>query len=347
MSEKADVQELARVGLVVIGRNEGDRLARCLRSVRAIPNRVYVDSGSTDGSVALARAERVSVVELTTPPHFTAARARNAGLAQLLIAAADLEFVQMIDGDCEVQPGWIAAGLAALRAQLDHAVVFGRQRERHPERSVYNALCDDEWNVPIGESATCGGNALFRVEALRQVGFYNATMIAGEEPELSIRLRKRGWRLRRIDAEMNLHDAAMSRFSQWWQRTRRSGHAFGELSFLHPDVRDPNSPRSVLSILAWGGVMPAMLLLAALLALTLNPLWWVAAGLLVLPWPLRMVQLARRQRRRGLSAKVALASGILLMVGKLPQFLGLMGYYFNRLSGRASRLIEYKAKGTA
>jgi GT2 family glycosyltransferase len=347
MSETAHVLELAKLGLVVIGRNEGDRLARCLRSVRAIPNRIYVDSGSTDGSVALARAERVTVVELVTPPHFTAARARNAGLARLLTAAADLEFVQMIDGDCEVQPGWIAAGLAAMRAEPDLAVVFGRQRERYPERSVYNALCDDEWNVPIGESAACGGNAFFRVEPLRQVGFYNATMIAGEEPELSIRLRKRGWRLRRIDAEMDLHDAAMSRFSQWWHRTRRSGHAFGELSFLHPDVRNPNSPRAVLSILVWGGVMPAMLLLATLLALTLNPLWWIAAGLLVLPWPLRMVQLARRQQRRGLRAKVALASGILLMVGKLPQFLGLMGYYFNRLSGRASRLIEYKAKGTA
>jgi glycosyltransferase involved in cell wall biosynthesis len=338
---------LAKLGLVVIGRNEGDRLARCLRSVRAIPNRVYVDSGSTDGSVALARAEGVTVVELATPPHFTAARARNAGLAQLLTAHADLDFVQMVDGDCEVQPGWIAAGLAALCAEPDLAVVFGRRRERHPERSVYNALCDDEWNVPIGEASTCGGDALFRVDALRQVDFYNAAMIAGEDPELSMRLKKKGWRIRRIDVEMTLHDAAMTRFSQWWHRIRRSGHAYGEMAFLHPDVRDPNCPRSVLSILVWGGVMPAMMLLALLLALTINPAWWVAAGLLILALPLRMLQLAGRQQRRGLSAKVAMASGSLLILGKLPQFLGLMSYYFNRASGRASRLIEYKGHGTA
>jgi Glycosyl transferase family group 2 len=310
---------LAKLGLVVIGRNEGDRLARCLRSVRAIPNRVYVDSGSTDGSVALARAEGVTVVELATPPHFTAARARNAGLAQLLTA----------------------------HTEPDLAVVFGRRRERHPERSVYNALCDDEWNVPIGEASTCGGDALFRVDALRQVDFYNAAMIAGEDPELSMRLKKKGWRIRRIDVEMTLHDAAMTRFSQWWHRIRRSGHAYGEMAFLHPDVRDPNCPRSVLSILVWGGVMPAMMLLALLLALTINPAWWVAAGLLILALPLRMLQLAGRQQRRGLSAKVAMASGSLLILGKLPQFLGLMSYYFNRASGRASRLIEYKGHGTA
>lgn len=338
---------LANVGLVVIGRNEGERLVRCLMSVRAIPERVYVDSGSTDGSVAMARAEGVSVVELPTPPQFTAARARNAGIAQLLAANPDLEFVQMVDGDCEVQPGWLSAALTTLRAEPDVALVFGRRRERYPERSLYNALCDDEWNAPIGESAGCGGDALFRVEALRQVDFYNPAMIAGEDTELSMRLRKRGWRLLRIDTEMTLHDAAITRFDQWWRRARRSGHGYGEMAFLHPDARDPNWPRSVRSIFVWGGVIPAMLLLSILLAFTTNPRWVIAAALLFVLWPVRMAQLARRQVRRGLSRRVAWASGILLMVGKLPQFLGLIGYHFDRLSGRASRLIEYKGPGTA
>jgi glycosyltransferase involved in cell wall biosynthesis len=42
--------------------------------------RVYVDSGSSDGSAQLALKDGVTVIELTVPPHFTAARARNAGL---------------------------------------------------------------------------------------------------------------------------------------------------------------------------------------------------------------------------------------------------------------------------
>lgn len=345
--DPADAAGLANVGLVVIGRNEGERLVRCLTSVRTIPERVYVDSGSIDGSVEMARGEGVSVVELPTPPRFTAARARNAGVAALLAANPSLEFVQMVDGDCEVQPGWIETALAVLRAESDVALVFGRRRERYPERSVYNALCDDEWNAPIGESAGCGGDALFRVEALRQVNFYNPTMIAGEDTELSMRLRKRGWRLLRIDTEMTLHDAAITSFDQWWRRVRRSGHGYGEMAFLHPDARDPNWPRSVRSILVWGGVMPGMLLLSILLALTSSPLWGIASALLFILWPLRMTQLAQRQRRRGLSPRVARASGILLMVGKLPQFLGLIGYHFDRLLGRTSRLIEYKGPGNA
>jgi glycosyltransferase involved in cell wall biosynthesis len=342
MSDMTDISGFARVGLVVIGRNEGERLARCLASVRAIPARVYVDSGSTDGSVALARGEGVTVVALPVPPHFTAARARNAGLAQLLADHPYLEFVQMVDGDCELRAEWLEAAVAALRAEPDVALVFGRLRERYPERSIYNALCDDEWNSPVGEAPVSGGNVLFRVVALREVDFYNPAMIAGEDTELSMRLRKRGWRLRQIDAEMGLHDAGITHLGQWWRRTRRSGHGYGEMAFLHPDARAPNWPRTVRSILFWGGLMPTMLLVAILLALTFNPRWWIAAALLLIPCPLRMVQLTRRQRRRGLSARVARTSGILLMFGKLPQFLGLIGYHRDRLSGRSSRLIEYK-----
>ena len=343
MSETAT---FANLGLVAIGRNEGQRLARCLMSVRTIPSRVYVDSGSSDGSVALARDAGASVIELPVPPNFTAARARNAGLAQLLAENPNLEFVQMIDGDCELQPGWIEAGVAALRGDSDLAVVFGRCRERYPERSIYNALCEYEWNSPPGDAAVCGGNALFRVNALRQVDSYNPAMIAGEDTELSMRLRKRGWRLRSLDIEMALHDAAMTRFSQWWIRTRRSGHAYGEMAYLHPDARNPDWPRTVRRIVFWGGGMTALLLVAILLSLVVDSRWWLVALLVFLPWPIRMMQLTRRQFRGGLPLRVARASGVLLMVGKIPQFLGLIAYHLNRLTGRKSRLIEHKGPET-
>lgn len=346
MSETAPIPGFVKLGLVVIGRNEGERLARCLMSVRTVPNRVYVDSGSTDGSVEFARESGVSVVELPVPPKFTAARARNAGLSQLLAANPNLEFVQMVDGDCEVRPGWIETALAALHADSSLALVFGRCRERYPERSIFNALCDDEWNAPIGEATVCGGNALFRVSALGQVNFYNSAMIAGEDTELSMRLRKRGWRLRALDKEMTFHDAAITRFSQWWSRTRRSGHAYGEMAFLHPDARDPNWPRTVRSILFWGCAMPSLLLVAVFLSLIANRGWWIVTAVLFLPWPIKMLQLTFRQLHRGLSFRVARASGILLMLGKIPQFLGLMGYHRNRLTGRESRLIEHKGPET-
>jgi GT2 family glycosyltransferase len=332
--------------LVVIGRNEGARLARCLSSVSSIPNRVYVDSGSTDGSVLLARGMGVDVVELPVPPNFTAARARNAGLTRLLAHSPDLQFVQMVDGDCEVLPGWVEHGLEAIEADPGLAAVFGRLRERFPEGSIYNALCDDEWNLPIGEATAAIGITLFRVSALQQVDFYNPGIIAGEDSELSLRLRQRGWRIRRLDVEMALHDAAMFTFRQWWTRTRRSGHGYAELSFLHPEARNPNWPRSARSIVIWGGVVAPALVLTLLLALLVDPRWWLGVGFFLLPWPVRMFQIARRERRRGLTPPVARASGILLMLGKVPQFIGYLGYHRDRLLGRASRLIEHKGVET-
>ena len=346
-SDNVVISALEKLGVVVIGRNEGERLARCLASTRLVANRVYVDSGSSDGSVALARAEGFHVVELSKPPPFTAARARNAGLAQLLAARPDLELVQVIDGDCEMRPGWLETAVSVLRGDPALALVFGRRRERHPERSIYNALCDDEWNVPVGEATGVGGDALFRVAALRDVNFYNPAMIAGEDTELAMRLRKRGWRLYRIDSEMTLHDAAITRFSQWWSRTRRSGHGYGEMAFLHPDARDPNWPRTVRSIAIWGGALPALLVIAIALALGLDGLFWILAAMVILAWPVNIVRLARRRKRQGLSSKLAWASGTLLMLGKLPQFQGLVGFYCDRLLGRASRLIEYKGPEAA
>jgi hypothetical protein len=156
-----------------------------------------------------------------------------------------------------------------------------------------------------------------------------------------MRLRKSGWLLRRIDAEMTVHDAAITRFGQWWRRTRRSGHGFGEMAHLHPDARIPNWPRTVRSITVWGALLPASLLLAVLIACLITPLAWIAVLLVALPWPLKMLQLAHAQRRRGLAPPVARASGVLLMLGKFPQLLGLLGYHYDRLAGRASRLIEY------
>jgi GT2 family glycosyltransferase len=336
----------SQVGIVVIGRNEGDRLARCLASTRGFAHRVYVDSGSTDCSVALAHQEGAVVVELPVPPKFTAARARNAGIEALLLASPELPFVQAVDGDCEVRPDWIDAGLAALEKDPRLGAVFGRRRERFPERSVYNALCDDEWNVPVGEAFCFGGDVLFRAEAIRAASGYDDTMIAGEDPDFSTRLRKAGWRIERIDAEMTLHDAAMLRFGQWWNRTRRAGHAFAELAERHPDVQETGWRKSCRSIIIWGGVLPFALVMALLLALTM-PYFWIAAALLALLWPLKIVQIALRQRRRLGSIKLALASGALLMIGKLPELLGLIEYHRNRRSGRSSTLIEYKGAPSA
>ena len=331
-----------RVGVIVIGRNEGERLKACLRSIPPGSDVVYVDSGSTDGSVEFAQGMGFDVVALDTSRGFTAARARNAGLER--IGGRGLEFVQMVDGDCELDVGWVDAALAAFVDHPDLAVVFGRRRERFPERSIYNRLCDEEWDVPVGEARSCGGDALFRLSPLLATGGYNGDIIAGEEPDLCLRLRKTGWRIRRIDAEMTRHDAAMTHFSQYWRRSKRSGHAFAELLQRHGAAAEPRWQAQVNSIILWGGILPALIVLLALAAFALPALAWVAL-LLAAVFPVQIARIGWRKHRSGVPLGFALASAFFLMVGKLPQLTGVIRYRRTRAAAKAPTIIEYKGAG--
>lgn len=314
-----------RVGAVIIGRNEGARLVACLASFPAwVRPLVYVDSGSTDGSVAAARVAGAEVVALDMSQPFTAARARNAGFARLQELAAP-DFVQFVDGDCRIQPGWLEAAASFLSARPSVAVVCGRRREVHPEASIWNRLCDAEWDTPPGQAKACGGDALMRVAAVAAVGGYDPTLIAGEEPELCVRLRRAGWEVWRIDHEMTLHDAAMTRIGQWWKRTRRAGHAFAEGAAMHGAPPERHWVAETRRAVLWGLVLP----LVTLLGLAVTP--W--AGLLLLAYPLQVLRLSRRIGRE---------RAAFLVLGKFPEAQGVLEYHLNRLRKRRAGLIEYK-----
>ena len=57
----------------------------------------------------------------------------------------------------------IEQAYSALANQPNLAIVCGRLRERFPEQSIYNRLCDMEWDTPVGETKACGGIAMMRV----------------------------------------------------------------------------------------------------------------------------------------------------------------------------------------
>lgn len=330
-----------RVGIVVIGRNEGERLRKSLESMAASESRiVYVDSGSTDGSLEMSRSKGVEVVELDLSIPFTAARARNAGFDRLLELEPELERVQFVDGDCEMVAGWLELAERTLTERPELAAVCGRRRERHPEASIYNLVCDIEWDTPIGEAAEFGGDVMVRAEAFRKVGGYNPAMIAGEDPELALRLRKLGYKLARIDAEMTRHDAAISRFGQWWLRTLRSGHAYAEISAVHAGPMVKVQMRESASIWFWGlGVPTAALLLA-----------WPTRGLsllLLLGYAVLYYRTRRGSAGRGLSAHDAKWYAFFLCLSKFPSALGQLKYWSNRIRGKGSRLIEYKGPEAA
>jgi len=334
-----------RTGFVTIGRNEGERLERCLRAVRAVSDAVvYVDSGSTDGSVAFARSLRVEVVELDPTLPFSMSRGRNAGWRRLLEMHPDLDAIQFLDGDCELIVGWMEAASEFLIAHPDVSVVCGRRRERFPENSLYNRLCDVEWNSPVGEARSCGGDALMRVAPLRDSGGFNEELIAGEEPELCLRIREAGGRIWRIDQDMTWHDANILSLKQWWKRHVRGGYGAVDVATRCADRSEVLFASQVRSARRW--VIVSVLLWFASYGFSFVGSYVASMSLKVMilgAWAAQAVRigLGVRQRCDG-DIPLALKYGFMTMLAKWPQSIGQWRYWRDRAEKRPTRLIEYK-----
>lgn len=338
MTAPAPLQD---VGAVVIGRNEGAALHACLNSVTPrVAAVVYVDSGSTDDSVAFAKKLGVTVIDLDTSVPFTAARARDAGLKKLLELQPGLTFVQFVDGDCEVNEHWLNTAHDALTGDDNLAVVCGRRRERFPDATIYNRHCDMEWDTPVGEAKACGGDAMMRIQAYQQAGGFNTKLICGEEPELCIRIRAAGWTVRRLDAEMTLHDAKMTRFGQFWKRSVRGGWAYAEGSAMHGKPPERHCVRQSRNTWFYGLILPI-----ALIGLS-----WVSYGislvLLAVIYLRHVLKVQNDRLRRGDKPEHAWRYARLATIAKLPEAIGQLQYWLTRLRGRQATIIEYKPTGT-
>ena len=332
------------IAVVVIGRNEGERLKYCLRSIPDNIPAVYVDSGSTDGSVAYARSIGVTVLELEMSIGFTAARARNVGWRHVVSDHSyNAKFIQFIDGDCELDKAWLDKATQEIHDDPKLAVVFGRRRERFPARSIYNRICDDEWNVPIGLVASCGGDALFLVAALQSVGGYCDDLIAGEEPDLCLRLGRLGWYVRRVDAEMTLHDANIIYFKSWWRRAKRGGFAYAAHALKHGDRSNPQWLHQLRSIMVWGFIWPIGGLIFATFWGFWNPLGGIALMAAILgSYAAQVLRIAARKHSSGSTRRFAIQYSLLMMIGKFAAFSGIILCWVSRLLNRRVKLIEYK-----
>jgi GT2 family glycosyltransferase len=325
-----------RVGAVVIGRNEGERLRVCLGSVAGSDCVVYVDSGSTDGSRELARSMGALVVALDSSIPFTAARARSEGFARLQQADPLITYVQFVDGDCELAEGWLTGGSEALDHEPRTAVVCGRLRERRPKASIYNRLCEIEWSEPPGQVDACGGIAMVRAGAFREVKGFNTAMIAGEEPELCVRLRQAGWTIRRLDAEMALHDAAMTCFAQWWRRAVRSGFAFASGAWIHGTGPTRHWVRQTVRVWIWAVAVP----IAAIVAAFFSPL---VALLIPMVYLIPLVRAFTTARRRGAAANDAAIYSAFCLIGKWAELCGQVRFATQLITSRQQQLIEYRS----
>ena len=333
---KTDVKlGMDTIGVVVIGRNEGERLKRCLASVlekvRAI---VYVDSGSTDGSPEYAKSQGVEVVSLDMSIPFSAGRARNEGFDHLQQNHKGIRFVQFVDGDCEVCDGWLGKVFDFLEVNPEYAVAAGQRHEKFPEASVYNRLCDLEWNTPVGEAESCGGDFMIRADAFAQVQGFNPTVVAGEEPDMCYRLRKNGWKVYRLDHSMTMHDAAISRFGQWWNRTVRCGHAYAQGYYLHRQDGEGFCFRLSSKSWIWALCIPLIILL---LSVFVSPLFLGLLGF----YPLQFAKIAVQENKRIKNGKLSLIYAFFTVLAKWPQLMGQILFVKRKLMDKKLSIIEY------
>ena len=322
------------IGIVVIARDEGERLCRSLDSLRQCGAPVvYADSCSTDGSVELARERGIEVVELDRTRPVNAARARNAGFARLLELHPGLAHVFFVDGDCRLVDGFLEQGRAALEADPGLAAVCGRRRESAPEASPYNRVVDSEWNTPVGETEAAGGDVLVRVRAFAEIGGYEETLDAGEDPEMCFRLRRRGWRIRRIAADMTLHDVALTSFGAWWKRHARGGHAYARSALLHAGLG--YNHRACASILFWGALLPLFLLACAIGGA------WGALALLA-GYPLLWLRVRASRLALGEAHDRAALYASFIVLGKFAEAQGVLACFVALARGREARAAEYE-----
>lgn len=325
------------VGVVVIGRNEGERLVRCLRSLpRDLGTVIYVDSGSTDGSVELARGLGASTHELSADRPFSAARARNEGLEVLVREHSHVRCVQFLDGDCELMDGWLERARRVLEERRDVVAAHGRVHEQDPSATVYNRLLELEWSTPEpGEGGSFGGNFMVRVESFVEVGGFDPTVIAAEDDELALRLRRAGGVILRVPDSMVQHDGAMTRFVQWWRRSVRLGHAYAQLVDLHGRAPEryfvPQRRRSLI----WGLFLPSsvVVLLVPTAGLSLT---------MLAVYPTQLARLTLQARRRPMPRRQSLLWAGACVLSRFAETTGITRYHLDKLRGRTPRIIEHK-----
>ncbi|MDX6769402.1 MAG: glycosyltransferase family A protein [Elusimicrobiota bacterium] len=311
----------AAVGLVVIGRNEGARLERALRSgLDAGLPVVYADSASTDGSAERAEALGAIVARLDPSRPFGAARGRHEGFARLLEAHPALEAVQFLDGDCELEPGWLETGLAALRADPRLGGVWGTRVEREPGSTIFHEQLELEWRIPAGPATWFCGDALIRAAAYRESGGFDPALVSGEESDLCVRLRAKGWSLLKLDAPMSRHEAGEFGFSQWWRRAQRTGTSYAVATAKHGGLRASYRARKIVRIAVWAGLVPALALGGA-------PFTKGASLLLLVAYPALAWRARREGRGQGLSGRALTVYALFTVLNRFPQLLGVLAVW--------------------
>ena len=298
---------------------------------------IYVDSGSSDNSVEIAKPLVNCVHQLDSATPFSAARARNEGCQHLTTLFPSLQYIQFVDGDCVIDEGWLTAAQAAIEQDEKRAAVIGHLQELNPDASIYNRMCAMEWRSPAGELTNfgaLGGISMIRADVFKQLGGFKANVIAGEDSEFGVRLSLAGYKVVKIDHIMAVHDANISTFQQWWKRAVRGGHAIGQRADLNGATIAKDCVKERKSTLVWGVFLP----IVALILLIFAGCW---SFLILLAYVFLAIKVYFYRRKQGENSRDAFTYAQFMPFVKIANGLGLLKFYVNKFK-QSYEIIEYK-----
>jgi len=336
-------EPLREIDCVVIGVNAEATLHRCLTSILECDypedaiNIVYVDGGSFDNSIGIAESlPGIQTVRLN-PDHPSPGLGRNAGWK-----AGSAPLVQFLDSDTVLDKNWFRTAVKEFLPDI--GAVAGNRNEMDPEQSVYNWIGSLEWNGGPGDAESFGGDVMIRRRVLEASDGYDEELVGGEDPELSLRIRSAGWRIKQLDSDMTRHDLAMTRFSQYWKRAYRSGYAFAA-------VIDRSSERNISfwrteykRIIIRGGGFLGFSFLSALVLLALSTTLQTlllsvslfAAALFLLLYP-RLCRVHYFMEDKKLERQQARVYAWHCSLVVLPDILGVIRFYLGKFCNRPLR----------
>lgn len=318
-------QPLPTIGVVIIGLNVEKSLADCIKSIQAanypreLLEILYVDGGSMDNSPQIAKTfDGVNVLKLNDR-HPTPGRGRNRGWQSL-----DTPLIQFMDADTILDPLWLEKALPELKDNT--AAVCGNRREKFPDKNLFHVLTDMEWHYEVGPCRYFGGEVLIKREVLEKTGGFDENLVAGEDPELSYRIRQEGWQILRIDVTMATHDINMTRLRQYLKRAYRSGYAYAEIALRFMQNQEKLWLRELTRIVAKTLLPVGFVVLGVLTGKTLLGF---LLGLLVFVKPFFGLGRLKRSYRQTWNMCILYAGHSALVV--YPQFCGSMRYFWGIL----------------
>lgn len=323
------------IDCVIIGVNAESTLEECIQSVlksnytEGNITIYYVDGGSSDQSLMIARNfQQVHVVEIN-PEYPTPGMGRNCGWK-----AGKAPLVQFLDSDTILDVNWFSKSVESLTDKI--GAIRGNRVEKNPELSTFNWIANLEWNAPPGECEAFGGDVLIRRSVLEATDGYDEVLVGGEDPELSQRVRLNRWKITQLNELMTKHDLAMTRISQYWKRAYRTGYGYAAVTTKHATKAKGFWFYEFNRIIIRGG-FSLLLILLAFSGLAIDRLnqgsliLLIPAFLLVLYPRLFRVNYFMKDKKLSRESSKKYAWHCSLIV--IPEFIGIVRYLITILSG--------------